>query len=113
MTDHRCIHPVEGSDERPRAECGGDAPYLAMQGEREWRVCLEHARGHRREGLSVRYSTSGSNLAESDRGTDRLQLRLAPEAAAHLRGLAEVWGVTLSETVTELLRRVGYVDDED
>jgi hypothetical protein len=45
-------------------------------------------------------------IPEAQRNTEAIKLRLAPEVAARLRGLAHVWGLGLAETVEELLLRV-------
>lgn len=51
------------------------------------------------------------NVHESQRNTERICVRLDPEAAARLRGLAQAWRLGLSETVEELLERVTGEED--
>ncbi len=45
----------------------------------------------------------GSNITEAQRSTVAVKLRLPPEVAEELRGLAENWNLTLSGTVAKLL----------
>lgn len=49
---------------------------------------------------------SGRNIKEAERNTERVCLRLPPEVAARFRGLAHAWGLSLAETVEELIVRV-------
>ena len=46
------------------------------------------------------------NVPEDQRSTEAIKLRLQPEVAARFRALALAWGLTLAETVEELLARV-------
>ncbi len=46
---------------------------------------------------------SGANIPEEQRHTVAVKLRLRPEAAAFLDGLAHRWGLTMSATVERLL----------
>ncbi len=46
---------------------------------------------------------SGRNVAESERNTDRITLRLDPEAMDHLRHFAAAWGCSMSEVVSTAL----------
>lgn len=54
----------------------------------------------------------GPTQPEHLRDNERLHIRLPPPAAAQLRGLARVWGLTLSETVVEMMSRLGCDTDE-
>lgn len=44
-----------------------------------------------------------ANVAESQRHTERIILRLDPDVAARLRAIAAAWHVTLAEVVTDAL----------
>lgn len=55
---------------------------------------------------------SGPNIPEAQRGTERVCLRLRPEVAARLRGLALAWQLGLAETVEELLERTTREKEE-
>lgn len=57
-------------------------------------------------------SRSGPNIREAERNTEAVKLRLRPEVASSLRGLAHAWGTTLAETVEELLSRVLKEEDD-
>jgi hypothetical protein len=43
------------------------------------------------------------NIPESQRYTEQVKLRLDPEVAARLRGIAHAWGETLGEVVEAAL----------
>jgi uncharacterized protein (DUF4415 family) len=43
------------------------------------------------------------NVAESQRHTERIILRLDPDVAARLRTIAKGWDVTMAEVVTDAL----------
>lgn len=55
--------------------------------------------------MAQRYKASGRNVAEAERHTVAVKLRLPPDEAAALRELAAAAQVTVSELVVALMRR--------
>lgn len=59
-----------------------------------------------------RASRSGRNIAEDERGTVKLQVRVRPEIAALARRLAEERGLTLSQCVADAIVTLEFVPME-
>ena len=55
--------------------------------------------------MSVMSKAPGRNIADAERNTTKVTLRLAPEAAEDLESLAEQWGITKAEVVARLVTR--------